>query len=125
MSLMTNNHNAFAMTNGSPNPTRERTEAFAARKLRAADASAETNLFGELVILVKEHDGLVAELAMLRVKLNRAAAYQELEGSHIALGKAHFDRLKRKHSTILTYLRANRLHSRRFLQKLDSDSKLI
>lgn len=90
----------------------------------AAAPENETNPFGQLVSLVKEHDALVAELASLRVKLNRAARYLESNGCHVNLGKAHFDRLKFKHATILNQLRVNRLEARRFLQKLDHESRM-
>ena len=83
----------------------------------------ETNPFGQLVSLVKEHDSLVAELGTLRGKLDRAASYLESDGCHAILAKAYFDRLKLKHSTILYQLRVNRLEARRFLQKLDKESR--
>ena len=122
MSFMTSTCDSMMFSDATLFPTPATPGFMGAEKPACNDLENGMNPFGELVSLVKEHDALIADLTNLRVKLTRAAPYLECEGSRFALGKAYYDRLKMKHSTILGQLRDNRLRARRFLQKLDGDA---
>ena len=124
MTFMTHTFLPLTLSEGNPLPRLDAPDFIGTRNRTEVDPENETNPFGQLVSLVEEHDALVADLATLRVKLNRAARYLKNDGSHASLGKAYFDRLKLKHSTILNQLRTNRHQARRFLQKLDSETRL-
>ena len=88
-----------------------------------APASGLTRLAAaeRLAGFVSAHDALSVELAGARGRLNRAAVYLANPACNPALALANLERLRAKHSEVLTRLRANRLAARSFMKSLDDD----
>ncbi len=80
----------------------------------AAQAGVDqgSDLFGQFVSVYQSNAFLFSELKSVKQKLASARSYLESPGRNLLLAQAQIDRLKARHSAVLTLLRANRLQAR-------------
>ncbi len=70
-----------------------------------------TNPLERLCQLTRSNDGLMADLAASRDRIDRAREYLDSPGANARFGSAHLERCRGKHSAILAGLRANRIEA--------------
>lgn len=90
-------------------------DAPSAGAVRPSGEAANSNPFARLVFVFQRNVFLSSELKSLQAKLTRARDYLDAPGSNPVLAAVHLLRLKARHASVLTLLRANRVEARHLL----------